>query len=68
MIITCLNSLWSMLQEWRDVDLSWNKSEFEGIAQLSLPNHKVWKPDILLMNRYRYLTVNILLLLASLFK
>lgn len=40
------------LQEWVDHNLSWNESEYGGIKDLRITPNKLWKPDILMYNRY----------------
>ena len=39
------------LQEWQDVNLVWNSSEYGGIQSLRLPAEIIWKPDLLMYNR-----------------
>ena len=38
-------------QEWNDVNLKWNKSEYGDVADIRIPPHKLWKPDVLMYNR-----------------
>ena len=38
-------------QEWNDVNMRWNKSEYGGIEDIRMPPHKLWKPDVLMYNR-----------------
>uniref|UniRef100_A0A0N4ZT20 Neur_chan_LBD domain-containing protein n=1 Tax=Parastrongyloides trichosuri TaxID=131310 RepID=A0A0N4ZT20_PARTI len=35
---------------WFDPRLTWNQSEWGGIDNLYIPHHKLWKPDIMLIN------------------
>ena len=35
---------------WYDVNLSWNKSEYNNIDETRFPPSKLWTPDILLFN------------------
>ncbi|XP_014681087.1 PREDICTED: acetylcholine receptor subunit beta-like 1 [Priapulus caudatus] len=35
---------------WTDYQLSWEPSEYAGIAQIRIPSQKVWIPDIVLFN------------------
>uniref|UniRef100_A0A8C5HTL0 Neuronal acetylcholine receptor subunit alpha-7 n=1 Tax=Gouania willdenowi TaxID=441366 RepID=A0A8C5HTL0_GOUWI len=36
--------------EWEDPYLRWNESDYPGVTSLRLPDHRIWKPDILLYN------------------
>uniref|UniRef100_A0A914DZ00 Neurotransmitter-gated ion-channel ligand-binding domain-containing protein n=1 Tax=Acrobeloides nanus TaxID=290746 RepID=A0A914DZ00_9BILA len=36
---------------WLDKRLSWNASEWEGIKTIYVPYQKLWKPDIILVNK-----------------
>lgn len=38
-------------QEWNDMNLRWNASEFGGVKDLRIPPHRLWKPDVLMYNR-----------------
>ena len=38
-------------QEWTDVNLKWNKSEYGNVEDIRIPPHKLWKPDVLMYNR-----------------
>jgi hypothetical protein len=38
-------------QEWNDVNLRWNSSEYGGVKDLRIPPHRIWKPDVLMYNR-----------------
>lgn len=40
-----------LLQEWNDMNLRWNSSEFGGVKDLRIPPHRLWKPDVLMYNR-----------------
>lgn len=51
--------LYSIVQHWTDYKLRWDPSRFGGIEDIrfsgsSDASHKIWKPDILLFNRYLY--------------
>lgn len=46
---TLLANVW-LEHGWDDLRLSWNSSEFDGIAELRLPASMVWLPDIVLEN------------------
>jgi len=38
--------------EWNDYNLRWNRSENGNVGDLRIPPLKVWKPDVLMYNRY----------------
>ena len=38
-------------QEWTDKRLVWNPRKFYDIAGTYVPSDKIWKPDIVLMNK-----------------
>ncbi|KAI5711078.1 hypothetical protein M8J75_013835 [Diaphorina citri] len=40
----------STSEEWNDVNLRWNSSEYGGIKDLRIPPHRIWKPDVLMYN------------------
>lgn len=37
---------------WNDYQLQWDEADYGGIGVLRLPPDKVWKPDIVLFNKY----------------
>ena len=39
------------LQEWMDVNLAWNASEYGNVQDVRIPPSSLWKPDILMYNR-----------------
>lgn len=39
---------------WMDYQLQWDEADYGGIGVLRLPPDKVWKPDIVLFNKYEY--------------
>lgn len=39
---------------WMDYQLMWDEADYGGIGVLRLPPDKVWKPDIVLFNKYVY--------------
>ena len=50
-----MNSTWLKmisLQEWEDVNLAWNTSEYGNVEDVRIPPSALWKPDILMYNRY----------------
>ena len=38
-------------QEWTDINLIWNKSEYGDVADIRIPPKYIWKPDLLMYNR-----------------
>jgi Neurotransmitter-gated ion-channel ligand binding domain len=34
------------------MNLRWNASEHGGVKDLRIPPHRIWKPDVLMYNRY----------------
>uniref|UniRef100_T1GCJ8 Neurotransmitter-gated ion-channel ligand-binding domain-containing protein n=1 Tax=Megaselia scalaris TaxID=36166 RepID=T1GCJ8_MEGSC len=38
--------------EWNDMNLRWNSSEYGGVRDLRIPPHRLWKPDVLMYNRF----------------
>ena len=40
-----------LFQEWDDINLAWNKSEYDDIVDIRLPPKYIWKPDLLMYNR-----------------
>ena len=41
-----------LFQEWDDINLAWNKSEYDDIVDIRLPPKYIWKPDLLMYNRW----------------
>ena len=41
-----------ILQEWQDVNMQWNKSEYGDVGDIRVPPSRLWKPDVLMYNRY----------------
>ncbi|XP_041376714.1 acetylcholine receptor subunit alpha-like 2 [Gigantopelta aegis] len=37
---------------WTDELLSWNRSEYNGLVSIQVPETKVWLPDFMLLNQY----------------
>ncbi|EPQ01595.1 Neuronal acetylcholine receptor subunit alpha-6 [Myotis brandtii] len=37
---------------WNDYKLRWDPTEFDGIETIRVPADKIWKPDIVLYNKY----------------
>lgn len=44
----------SFLKIWHDYKLRWNPKEYEGIEFIRVPADKIWKPDIVLYNKYDF--------------
>ena len=41
-----------IFKEWTDTNLIWNKSEYGDIQDIRIPPKYIWKPDLLMYNRY----------------
>jgi nicotinic acetylcholine receptor len=39
-------------QFWQDYKLKWEPSEYGGVKQLHVPSDHIWRPDIVLYNKY----------------
>ncbi|CAF4925217.1 unnamed protein product, partial [Rotaria sp. Silwood1] len=37
-------------QKWKDENLGWNQSEYDGIRGIRLPSHHIWLPDSYIYN------------------
>ena len=44
------------VQEWTDVNLKWNESEYGMVKDIRMPPSNLWKPDILMYNRWGWVT------------
>ena len=44
-------NLW-VEQFWRDYKLMWNPEEYGGVTSLHVPADHIWRPDIVLYNKY----------------
>ncbi|VUZ57268.1 unnamed protein product [Hymenolepis diminuta] len=42
----------SAIQSWFDYRLAWNPREFAGIESINIAIHKLWRPDIVVLNKY----------------
>ena len=40
------------VQKWKDYSLTWNTSEYGGVDSVRIPPTLLWKPDILMYNRF----------------
>ena len=47
-------------QKWTDYKLSWDPLKYNNITEIRLPQKILWKPDILMYNRYVYITLLLL--------
>ena len=43
-----------------DVNLAWNESEYGNVQDVRIPPSSLWKPDILMYNRYTFLNLILL--------
>ena len=51
--LTCFPiMLISLLQVWIDPKLQWNPEKYGGLHVIRLPYDSIWRPDILLYNKY----------------
>ncbi|ETE71672.1 Acetylcholine receptor subunit alpha, partial [Ophiophagus hannah] len=37
-------------QQWIDVNLKWNPSDYGGVKQIRIPSQNIWRPDLVLYN------------------
>ena len=44
-------NLW-VEQYWRDYKLQWDPEEYGGVKMLHVPSDHIWRPDIVLYNKY----------------
>ena len=42
----------SLGQEWDDLRLKWDPDDYGGVHKLNIPSDDLWKPDIVLYNKY----------------
>lgn len=45
----------SDVQQWKDVNLQWNPDDYGGIKKIRIPSTDIWKPDLVLYNKYESL-------------
>ncbi|XP_007540930.1 PREDICTED: neuronal acetylcholine receptor subunit alpha-4-like [Poecilia mexicana] len=45
-------------QEWNDYKLRWNPEEYENVTSIRIPSEIIWRPDIVLYNKYRSVSVD----------
>lgn len=43
--------LW-IRQTWHDAYLKWNKEDYDGLDVIHIPSNLVWRPDLVLYNKY----------------
>lgn len=43
--------LW-VRQAWLDAHLTWDKDAYDGIDSIRIPSSYVWRPDIILYNKW----------------
>jgi len=46
--------LW-VRQAWLDAHLTWDKDSYDGIDSIRVPSSYVWRPDIILYNKWAVL-------------
>ncbi|CAM9190771.1 unnamed protein product, partial [Lampetra planeri] len=39
-------------QEWNDYKLRWNPEQYENVTSIRIPSELIWRPDIVLYNKY----------------
>lgn len=39
-------------QEWSDYKLRWNPEEYENVTSIRIPSELIWRPDIVLYNKW----------------
>lgn len=39
-------------QSWHDYKLTWEPAEYGGVEVLHVPSDHIWRPDIVLYNKY----------------
>ncbi|XP_042581157.1 LOW QUALITY PROTEIN: acetylcholine receptor subunit alpha [Cyprinus carpio] len=50
-----VNSNVRLKQQWKDVNLQWNPDDYGGIRKIRIPSTDIWKPDLVLYNKYESL-------------
>lgn len=45
--------LW-IRQKWNDAYLRWNKEDYDGLEVIHIPSSLVWRPDLVLYNKYAF--------------
>lgn len=49
--------LW-IRQTWHDAYLRWNKEDYDGLDIIHIPSRLVWRPDLVLYNKYASMSSN----------
>lgn len=44
--------MYSHSQQWYDHRLKWEPSDYGGVEVLNIPSEELWKPDLVLYNKY----------------
>ena len=44
------------VQDWQDINLKWNKSDYGEIGDIRIPPKFLWKPDLLMYNRLGHIS------------
>ena len=39
-------------QQWKDVNLQWDPEDYGGIKKIRVPSTDIWRPDLVLYNKY----------------
>ena len=47
------------LQYWTDHYLRWNATDYPGVTNVRFPDSQIWRPDILLYNRYQHVLLRL---------
>lgn len=47
-----VNTINVLPQEWNDYKLRWNPEEYENVTSIRIPSEIIWRPDIVLYNKY----------------
>ncbi len=45
-------SVFFCFEVWNDYKLRWAPAEYDGIEFIRVPSNKIWRPDIVLYNKY----------------
>lgn len=58
MVFSNFRSEISSAQEWTDFRLQWSPEEYDHIEEIHLPDHLLWRPDIVLYKQKTYVRWN----------
>jgi hypothetical protein len=53
-VLTPGQNAFCALQSWYDYKLQWDPREYGGVEMLHVPSDHIWRPDIVLYNKYVY--------------